>query len=217
MLKKMDYEEYSQIFELERNGKAEEAYQLLERLADQGHPLALMDLSMRYYSTDGFVYPIFPLEPDKKKSKELEQIAKKKCEELASVHDGEALRMLGYYYLGLWVLAEEKDLDLGEKYLLEAYEANCYFAANDLATFYQGSDIEKAKFYYKEAERHKCRVAADNWGQTRHNPIPRLHSIHRGLKARGNPDGASPPIQPARTTATRDIARQQPQHHLCIR
>lgn len=68
------------------------------------------------------------------------------------------MRMLGYYFLGFWGLCEEKNITLAEEWLLKAYEANCFFAANDLATFYLGSDLEKAKFYYQEATRHKCRV-----------------------------------------------------------
>ena len=154
----MNNEEYNKIFELELNGKPEEAFLLLESLASQGHPMALMDLSMRYYSIDGHTHPVFPLEPDIEKSKELEQKAKSKCEELASNNDGEAMRILAYFYLGLWGLNEERNIELGEELLLKAYEANCFFAANDLATFYQGSNIEKAKFYYQEAERHNCRV-----------------------------------------------------------
>jgi hypothetical protein len=43
-------------------------------------------------------------------------------------------------------------------WLLKAFEAKCYFAANDLATFYQGSDLEKAKYYYQQAEHHDSRV-----------------------------------------------------------
>ena len=72
------------------------------------------------------------------------------------------MRMLGNYYLGLWGLADDKNIDLGEKWLLKAYEANCFFAANDLATFYQSSNIEKAKYYYREAERHNCRVVQND-------------------------------------------------------
>lgn len=40
--------------------------------------------------------------------------------------------------------------------------AKCYCAANELATFYVGSDLEKAKFWYQEAERHNCRVIQDD-------------------------------------------------------
>ncbi|MDP3010521.1 MAG: hypothetical protein Q8N30_15820 [Methylococcales bacterium] len=40
--------------------------------------------------------------------------------------------------------------------------AKCYCAANELATFYVGSDLEKAKFWYREAERHNCRVIQDD-------------------------------------------------------
>jgi hypothetical protein len=68
------------------------------------------------------------------------------------------MRMLASTYFGHWHPIHEKSVDEGERWLLRAYEAKCYFAANDLATFYQGSDVEKAKFYYQEAERHGCRV-----------------------------------------------------------
>ena len=154
----MDNDQYNLVFELEREGKKVEALQLLQHLADEDHPMALLELSMRYFSTDGYTSPVLPLEPDNVKSDELSKRGKEKLEELAEAGDGEAMRILAYTYLGLIGIDFEKSVELGEKWLLKAYEANCYFAANDLASFYQGSDLEKAKHYYQEAERHGCRV-----------------------------------------------------------
>lgn len=154
----MDNDQYNLVFDLEREGKKEEALKLLQRLADEDHPMALLELSMRYFSTDGYTNPVFPLEPDNVKSEELSKRGKEKLEELAESGDGEAMRILAYIYLGLIGVDFKKSANLGEEWLLKAYKANCYFAANDLACFYQGSDLEKAKFYYQEAERHGCRV-----------------------------------------------------------
>lgn len=65
--------------------------------------------------------------------------------------------MLAYAYLG-HLCPHYKDVGEAEKWLLQAYEAGCYFAANDLHTFYLGSDQEKSKYWYMEAEKRKCRV-----------------------------------------------------------
>lgn len=77
---------------------------------------------------------------------------------MALTNDGEAMRMLAYCYFGHWGPYLEKNIEQAEKWLLKAYLAKCYASANDLATFYQDSDIEKAKYYYQEAEKHDCRV-----------------------------------------------------------
>ena len=73
----------------------------------------------------------------------------------------EVMRMLASIYLGHWHPVHEKSVENAEKLLLKAYAANCYFAANDLAIFYIGSDLDKAKFWYQEAERHNCRLIHD--------------------------------------------------------
>ena len=153
----MNNEEYSLITELECKGEEKKAFQLLERLANEGHPMALLDLSLRYYSIEGHVNPVHPLDPDFEKSESLAKLGKKSLEKMALTNDGEAMRMLAYCYFGYWGPYLNKNIEQAEKWLLKAYQAKCYAAANDLATFYQGSDIEKAKFYYKEAERHDCR------------------------------------------------------------
>jgi len=154
----MDTNEYFKATEMESSGNTEEGFLLLEELAKKGDPLSLLDLSMRYLSTEGYVNPVKEIEPDEKKSEELAKEADTRLNELASDGDGEAMRMLANTYMGHWHPALKTTIEEAEKMLLSAFEENCYFAANDLATFYQGSDLEKAKFYYKEAERHGCRV-----------------------------------------------------------
>lgn len=154
----MDSGEYLRISEMERSGQTEEGFRLLERLAREGNPLALLDLAARFYSTEGYAYPVKQIESDERRSEELAIKAKNRLLDLANAGDGEAMRMLASTYFAHWHPIHERSLDEGEKWLLRAYEANCYFAANDLATFYFGSDVEKAKFYYQEAERHGCRV-----------------------------------------------------------
>jgi len=155
---KMDNDEFLTISELERRGSVNEAFELLSRLAKNSHPMALLDLSMRYYSVEGYAQPVFPLEPDHEKSEQLAKLAKERLEELASKNDGEAMRMLAYCYLGHWGPFLEKDRGQGEDWLLKAYDAECFVAANDLSVFYQHSNLEKSKHWYNEAETHNCRI-----------------------------------------------------------
>lgn len=154
----MDNEQYSTISDIERDGKIEEGFLLLERLAKENHPMALLDLSQRYFSIEGFAYPVHPLEPDHEKSEQLALRGKERLEELALLNDGEAMRILAYTYFGYYGPSLEKSIVKAEEWLLKAYEAGCYFAANDLSSFYINQDLEKSKHWYQEAEKHNCRV-----------------------------------------------------------
>jgi len=98
----MDNNEYNKIFKLEHIGETTEAFALLEQLANDDHPKALLDLSNRYISIEGFQHPVWPLKPNHKKSQELAFNVKVKLEELQESNDGEAIRMLAYTYLGHW-------------------------------------------------------------------------------------------------------------------
>ncbi|MBN4082033.1 MAG: hypothetical protein COC05_06680 [Gammaproteobacteria bacterium] len=158
----MDTNEYFKAIEMERSGNSEEGFLLLEKLSNEGDPLALLDLSMRYISIEGYASLVKHIEPNEIKSEELAIKAENRLSELASDGDGEAMRMLANIYLGHWHSVQKKSIVEAEKMLLRAFEANCYFAANDLATFYQGSDIKKEKFYYQEAERHGCRIVQND-------------------------------------------------------
>lgn len=154
----MDNKEYFKISSLEQSGKTKEGFALLIKLIGEKHPLALLDMSGRYFSTDGFPHPIEEVPINRPKSEELAIQAKEEFEKLAHKGDGEAKRMLASLYLGHWHPIHEKSIEKAEKLLLEAYKMKCYCAANDLAILYLGSNIEKAKFWYQEAERHNCRV-----------------------------------------------------------
>jgi TPR repeat protein len=154
----MDNEQYNSISDLERNGKVEEGFRLLERLAEEEHPMALLDLSARYWSIEGYAHPAFPLEPNHEISKKLAIRAKNILEKMVKENDGEAMRMLAYTYLGHWRPCLEKSIEQAEQLLLKAYGAGCYFAANDLSSFYVNSDLEQAKYWYQKADRHNCRV-----------------------------------------------------------
>jgi hypothetical protein len=158
----MNNTKYFEALELERSGKIEEGFLLLEQLSSEGDPLALLDLSARYFSVEGFAFTVKQIPPNLEKSEELAIKAKNRLIELANIGDGEAMRMLANTYLGHWHPVLEKSIEKAEEWLLLAYKEKCYFAANDLATFYQSINIEKAKFYYKEAERHGCRVIHNN-------------------------------------------------------
>ncbi|MBE9489638.1 MAG: sel1 repeat family protein [Bacteroidetes bacterium] len=154
----MNNEEYDKITEFERNGKPKEAFDLLKKLCDEGHPMAMLELSMRYYSTEGYVHPVFKIEKDLKLSEELASKGKSKLEELSSLGDGEAMRMLAYTYFQHLSPYLEKSFEKAEMWLLKAFESGCFFAANDLSTFYVNSDLEKAKYWYAQADKHQCRV-----------------------------------------------------------
>ena len=153
----MDFEKYLKVSHLENEGKLHEGCALLEELAENRDPMALIELGTRYITTEGYKPEVLEFEKDEEKGRKLINEGKLILEELSEENDGEAMRMLAYLYLNLLGI-HEKSIKKGEHYFLKSYEAGCYFAANDLATFYQGSEIEKAKFYYKEAERHGCRV-----------------------------------------------------------
>ena len=153
----MDTLKITEVYELDREGMCDEAFELLEQLAKDQDPMALIELGCRYYSVDGHVPEPLRIEQDEEKSKRYLSEGKLKLEELAQEGDAEAMRMLGYLHLGLLGIYE-RSVSEGEKYLLASFEAGCKFAANDLATFYQGTDVKKAKYYYQEAERSNCRV-----------------------------------------------------------
>lgn len=153
----MNNEKYLLISGLEKDGKAKEAFELLLSLAGEGHPLAMFDLSSRYYSIEGCWPEPYPVEPDLEKSRVLAASGKLALERLAGAGNGEAMRMLGYYYLG-HLAPCDRDMDEAELWLLRAFEAGCFVAANDLHTFYLGSDQEKSKHWYDQAEKHKCRL-----------------------------------------------------------
>ncbi len=154
----MNNEAYFKILDLERSGGSKEALKLLLQLAEENHPMALLDLSIRYLSVEGFAYPVEHIEPDAEKSEKLALKAKGLIETASNNGDGEAMRMLASFYMGHWHPIYEKSNLMAEQLLLKSIEAGCYFAANELATFYLSKDIEKAKYYYQMASNHDCRV-----------------------------------------------------------
>ncbi len=158
MGKVLDNKEFNKILGLERKGFKEEAYDLLLHLVQENHPLALLELSSRYISTDGYTHKIFELTQDLELSKKLALKAKSALEDLSNLGDGEALRMLAYTYLGFHGPYHDKCVEKAEKLLLESYNAGCLVSANDLTTLYVWSDIEKAGYWYNIAEKHGVRV-----------------------------------------------------------
>ena len=140
----MNTESYLEVSNLDKLGKHREAFELLVRLADERHPLALLELSSRYLTTEGYSPPVFPLEPDHEKSDSLAKEGEIELRRLADSQDGEAMRMLGYLHLGQ-LCPYTKNITEAERWFHRAYKAGCYFAANDLHTFYLGSDIEKGE------------------------------------------------------------------------
>ena len=153
----MQYDSHLKVFDLEKEGKSREGFELLEELAEGNHPLALIELGTRYLSGVKYDLTEFGLEKDDAKARNLIEKGKNVLKKLADNGDGEAMRMLGYLYLGL-LTDYEKSEEKGESYLLKSYESGCYVAANDLHSLYLHKDKEKSKHYYDEATRHGCRV-----------------------------------------------------------
>jgi len=153
----MNTEEFDRVNRLDHEGKHQEAFDLVCKLSEDNDPMALFDLSIRFWSSDGGWPGVLKIEPDLIKSKEMADSGKRELELLASNNDGEAMRMLGYLYLG-HLCPYHKDINKAEAWLLKSITAECHFASNDLATLYQNSDIVKAKKWYKYAEDHGCRV-----------------------------------------------------------
>lgn len=158
----MDCTRFLKVSELDSEGKCEDAYRLLLQLATERDPLALLELSCRNFSTNGFSPPVFPLPPDIEKSKSFAREGEQVLLDLAAEKDGEAMRTLGNIFLGLTLphhpdFAEYLDRQKAKEWLLKAFEAGCYFAANDLA-FYFGENIEEAKFWRGQAVQHGCCV-----------------------------------------------------------
>jgi len=79
------------------------------------------------------------------KSEDLAIKAKNRLIELVNIGDAEAMRMFAITFLSNWHPVLEKSIEKSEEWLLLAYKEKCYFAANDLATFYQIINIEKEK------------------------------------------------------------------------
>jgi len=154
----MDKEIFNKVFTLEQIGSKKEAHELLLKLVGESHPMALLELSSRYFSTQGYVNEVFQLEQNLELSEKLATQAKLELETLTKLGDGEAMRMLAYCYLGYHGHYHERNIKTAEKLLLASYDAGCFFSANELASFYVSSDIEKAAYWYNLAEIHNERV-----------------------------------------------------------
>jgi TPR repeat protein len=153
----MDRDNYLNALDLERDGKLEEAGRQLHALADAGDPHALIELGARYYVDTDFDSSMFLPGKDLVRYQALTEKGRLAFLALAEAGDAEAMRMLGYYYLGL-LGPVEKAPPAGEAWLLKAYEAGCHLAANDLSTYYLHTDRAEAKRWYQIAEAHGCRV-----------------------------------------------------------
>ena len=177
----MDNEIFNRISTLEQAGSKKEAHELLLELADENHPMALLELSSRYFSTEGYVNEVFPLEQNLELSEKLATQAKLELEALTKLGDGEAMRMLAYCYLGYHGHYYERNIQKAERLLLASYDAGCFFSANELASFYVGSDIEKAGYWYNLAETHNERVVyhpeCESYLEKIHNKIKNYHSL----------------------------------------
>lgn len=154
----MNIDEFFKVSELESAGKPEEAFALLCHLSDDEHPLAVLELSMRYISTEGFVNNVVQLEPDDELARSMAIRAKILLEKHSLLGDGEASRMLAYTYLGHCGPHFVIDRELALKLLEQSYAQGQYCAANDLAVYFLYKDISKAKYWYWLAEEHGCRV-----------------------------------------------------------
>jgi TPR repeat protein len=153
----MNTEEFERVNRLDYDGRHQEAFDLVCKLSEENDPMALFDLSIRFYSSEGQWPEVLKIKPDLIKSNELADAGKRELESLANTNDGEAMRMLAYLYLG-HLCPYHKDINEAEAWLLKSVAAECHFASNDLATFYQNNNVVEAKKWYKYAEDHGCRV-----------------------------------------------------------
>jgi hypothetical protein len=153
----MDCTQYLKVSDLDGEGKCEDAYRLLLKLAAGRDPLALLELSSRNFSTNGYTPPVFALPPDIEKSKSLAREGEQVLLDLAAKQDGEAMRILGNLYLGHFS-PHHKSYETAKDWLHKSFDAGCHFAANDLSVFYSGIDMEKAKYWRQQAVQHGCCV-----------------------------------------------------------
>ena len=152
-------EDLDQVNQLDRDGKHQEAFDLLCSLGDNNNPMALFELSSRYYCSESIEPKVLALDSDIDISKKFAESGKKELELMAE-ENGEAMRMLAYLYFG-HLCPHYKDVELAEMHLKKSISAGCHFASNDLATYYRSIDITKARYWYKYAEEHNCRVIAN--------------------------------------------------------
>lgn len=141
----MDWTEFPDFLELEREGRLAEAKQQLLRLASQGHPLGLLELSKHYLQAPD----PYTSNADTEKSKVLADEAVQTLEELADCGNAEAMLHLARVYLGdygPWFDSEET----AEHWLVESFHAGCQSAAHDLHRFYLARDQEKSDYWYQK-------------------------------------------------------------------
>lgn len=148
---------FNKVCDLDLAGDHDAAMTVLSQLGAEKDPMALIELGCRHFPQDGCWPKVKAFPTNEQAGLELMKEGRRELEKLALDGDGDAMRMLAYTHLGLLGVFE-KDIRRGEELLLQAFESGCYFAANDLHTFYLGSDDGKSKFYYNAAESHGCRV-----------------------------------------------------------
>ncbi len=153
----MNTENIRQVYVLDKEGKPQEAFDLICALAQENDPLALFELSTRYFPLQERPPEMLSIEQDEQKSKTYAISGKAELQKLADNNDGEAMRMLAYLYLG-HLCPYPRDLKEAENWLLKSIDAGSDVAANDLAIFYQNTNIEKARYWYQYAQEKGCRL-----------------------------------------------------------
>ena len=156
----MDIERIQQVYELDREGKHDDAFDLLLVLVEANDPMAHFELSSRYFSTVDREPPVLEIPPDYELSKNYSSRGRLALRDLADKGDGEAMRMLAYAYLG-HLCPGMKNPEKAEDWLLKSLASGCDIAANDLSTYYRNIDLDKSKYWYEYAEKCGCRVISD--------------------------------------------------------
>jgi TPR repeat protein len=146
-----------EVTRLERDGDAAAADRMLRDLASDGDAMALIELGARHFAAVNRWPSAQNVEPNPELGAQLITRGRTALEALASSGDAEAMRMLGYVYLGK-LAPHPQDEVKAEQYLLNAFAAGCHFAANDLHMFYVDRDEAKARYYYEEASRLGCKA-----------------------------------------------------------
>ncbi len=153
----MDLSTYQKVFSLEDQGNIKEAGKILHGLSDGGDPMAMLELGWRYLLDEQSDSTCYTPGKSIECSRALIENGRVVFERLAGEGEAEAMRMLGYFYLGL-LCPTEVNKALAVKWLLEAYKGGCHFAANDLSTYYLHIDPLESERWYRIAESHNCRV-----------------------------------------------------------
>ncbi len=153
----MDIEKFLYAFDLEQNGKSEEAEAIIRKLSAELNPFALFELALRYRPDCSYSNGEWSPEKNMEIATSYANQAMSVLQNEVEQGNAEAMRYLGAVYCGhYW--PEFKNFELVEPMWLKAFKHGCYLAANELFTLHQSTDPEKAALWYRELKKHNCQI-----------------------------------------------------------